>query len=95
MYSERVMAWHRENVRKANAEMAAAGMCVMRSSHPESPVPAEYVWYGKRAWGVGNELPLCARCCAQWRRNATLDPDMAPELIKSLRQAEAPMKGED
>jgi predicted RNA methylase len=86
MHSEQIMAWHRENVRKVNAEIRAAGVCVMRSSHPNGPVSAEYVWHTKTIVSVGNELPLCARCCAKWRADAAEDPDLMPARITSLLQ---------
>lgn len=90
MYSDQTKVWHRENVRQVNAEMRAAGVCVMLSLHPDGRVRAEYVWCTKTTWGVGNELPLCARCCARWRADMADDPDMAPAQIVSLRPTACP-----
>lgn len=82
--NEQILAWHRRNVIEANAERVAAGVCDMHVPHSEGPVPAVYAWHTKGPAGVGNEIPLCAECCARWRANANTDPDLAPERITEL-----------
>lgn len=33
----------------------------------------------------GNEIPLCAECCASWRANAKDDAELAPSEVREVR----------
>jgi hypothetical protein len=44
-------------------------------------VPAAYMWTCQPS---GNEVPLCVSCCAHWRENAAIEPDLLPARIRSL-----------
>ena len=43
--------------------------------------PAVYLWTASPS---GNEIPLCAECCAYWRKAAIDEPDLGPARIRSL-----------
>jgi hypothetical protein len=44
-------------------------------------VAAEYIWTS----GLdGAEVPLCAECCALWRKHAAEIPWMMPKRIRSI-----------
>ena len=45
------------------------------------PNLAAYMWTASPS---GNEIPLCAECCAAWRVNAVAEPDLGPARIRSL-----------
>ena len=44
---------------------------------------AVYLW---TTW-IHNTVPLCERCCAEWRLNARQDPALSPKTITDLRPA--------
>lgn len=83
--NEQILAWHRRNVEEGNAILLARGTCVSGSAHRDGPVRAVYLWYSRPGpAGVGNQLPLCASCCATWRLNAVEDPALEPVLITKM-----------
>ncbi len=43
-------------------------------------VPSAYMWVTM----AGNRFPLCVSCCASWRQNAAMDPELLPARIYSL-----------
>ena len=47
----------------------------------DPPVPAAYLWTSARS---GNQVSLCAVCCADWRARAQDDTSLAPARIRSL-----------
>lgn len=47
--------------------------------------PADYIWTCALS---GNEVPLCASCCAGWRLNAEADPGLAPSRIRQVERAQ-------
>lgn len=54
--------WLRTNGATVNARLRAEAMCYFNgvSGHPRR---AEYIWHCQ----IGNEIPVCAECCAWWR----------------------------
>lgn len=49
-------------------------------------VPAPYMWVTAAAdpeGPAGTEVPLCVSCCALWRENAAMDPELLPARIYS------------
>lgn len=71
---------HARNVADTNAQLAAAGRCVLHNT--DAHIPARYLV----ELPIGNILPLCLGCCAQWRTDAdqTGDPAMQPVRITDL-----------
>ncbi len=49
--------------------------------HGRPKRPAAYLWTAALS---GNEIPLCAGCCAYWRATARSEPDLRPSRIQSL-----------
>lgn len=73
-------ALHARNVADVNARLAAEGRCVLHNTGTD--IPARYLM----ELPIGNVLPLCLGCCAQWRADAkeTGDPAMQPVRITDL-----------
>lgn len=67
------------NQARVNARLAAEGRCIMHNS--DVTIPAEYLLEVQ----IGNVLPLCGPCCAQWRLDAKEDPSLTPATIRDLR----------
>lgn len=52
--------------------------------HGQARRVAVYMWTCALS---GNTVPLCVECCAWWRMNARLEPDLAPSRIRQIRAA--------
>lgn len=63
-----------------NARLADAGRCVMHNAGTD--IPARYLL----ELPIGNVIPLCVECCAQWRTDAreSDDPAMRPVSITEV-----------
>jgi hypothetical protein len=59
---------------------ARAGEC-WSCPHGQPGRPAAYLWTAALS---GNEIPLCAGCCAYWRKTARDEPDLRPSRIRLL-----------
>ena len=57
--------------------------CVRAGDNAPRRIPSAYMWVTM----VGDEVPLCASCCALWRANAADDPDLLPVRIYSIGEA--------
>jgi hypothetical protein len=57
--------------------------------HKQPRRPAVYMWTCALS---GNTVPLCAECCAYWRKTARDEPDLAPSAIHQFAMPGEPAR---
>lgn len=67
--------WLHDACAQVNAELRAEGRCWVHNG-----TPAVYVWHT----AIGNQVPLCAPCCAAWRASVEASSADPPVAIEEL-----------
>ena len=61
--------------------------CGNAVAHEPGHAPAAgYIWVSGISGKRGTEIPLCTRCCAEWRYVAEGDPRLTPLRISSIER---------